>query len=498
VQTGLVGCSDIAAAPATAHPIKGCSERLTLTMVPADREGMTATVLHPVIDPGPAKPKVSILIVVGTRPEAIKLIPIILALRDSESFRPVVVTTGQHDLMVREVFKLAGIWADVTLWIGDTRSRLNERVASVMLRFEDFFHQWYHEVPDGKPTAEDVREGRYPAAVLVHGDTSSAFGAALAAFHLGVPVVHVEAGLRAGTGNMTPFPEELNRRLIARIACLHLAPTATNQENLVRENVPIKQIYVTGNSAIDALEWASGLNVPFVNPKVQEMFDSGRRLVLITAHRRESWGDGLQGIGEAIARLAATHPDVAFVLPLHPNPRVRSTLRPLLEKLPNVLLCEPVSYGEFARLLGRAHLVITDSGGIQEEAPALGKPVLVTRDVTERTEGVDAGTLALVGTDADRIVDVAGHLLTDRAAYTAMAEAPNPYGDGKAAERIVAALAYLHAGGAAPAPFGTSLDRRAVLAATGALTAGSVDVAAAEELTDPARAPVPLPVREAS
>jgi len=211
--------------------------------------------LHP---PAPrAAPKVSVLIVVGTRPEAIKLIPIILALRDSERFRPVVVTTGQHDLMVREVFKLAGIWADVPLWIGDTRSRLNERVASVMLRFEDFFHQWFHEVAAGEATAEDVREGRYPAAVLVHGDTSSAFGAALAAFHLGIPVVHVEAGLRAGTGNMTPFPEELNRRLIARIACLHLAPTATNQENLVRENVPIKQIYVTGNSAIDALQWAS-------------------------------------------------------------------------------------------------------------------------------------------------------------------------------------------------------------------------------------------------
>ena len=247
------------------------------------------------LEPVPAPPKVSILVVVGTRPEAIKLIPIILALRASERFRPIVVTTGQHDLMVREVFKLAGIWADVTLWIGDTRARLNERVASTMMRFEDFFHQWFHEVAPGDATPEDVRQGRFPAAVLVHGDTSSAFGAALASFHLGIPVVHVEAGLRAGTGNMTPFPEELNRRLIARIACLHLAPTATNQENLVRENVPIKQIYVTGNSAIDALHWASGLDVPFVTPAVQEMFDSGRRLVLVTAHRRESWGDGLQG-----------------------------------------------------------------------------------------------------------------------------------------------------------------------------------------------------------
>jgi UDP-N-acetylglucosamine 2-epimerase (non-hydrolysing) len=446
--------------------------------------------------PAPA-PKVSVLVVVGTRPEAIKLIPIILALKQSERFRPVVVTTGQHDLMVREVFKLAEIWADVTLWIGDTRSRLNERVASVMLRFEDFFHQWYYEIAAGEATAEDVREGRYPAAVLVHGDTSSAFGAALAAFHLGVPVVHVEAGLRAGTGNMTPFPEELNRRLIARIACLHLAPTATNQENLVREQVPIKQVYVTGNTAIDALRWASGRRVPFVNPKVQELFDSKRRLVLVTAHRRENWGDGLQGIGKAVARLAADHPDTSFVLPLHPNPRVRSTLRPLLGSLGNVLLCEPVSYGEFARLLERCHLVITDSGGIQEEAPALGKPVLVTREVTERVEGVDAGTLALVGTDPDRIVAAANRLLTDPRAYATMSEAQNPYGDGHASERIVAALEYLHAGGAAPAPFGSSLDRRAVLAATGVVDADDAELPSPIALPLRPR-PNPAPIREAS
>jgi UDP-N-acetylglucosamine 2-epimerase (non-hydrolysing) len=456
----------------------------SLTPVPDPFDAPAPTVASP-------SRKVSVLVVVGTRPEAIKLIPIILALRDSERFRPIVVTTGQHDLMVREVFKLAGVWADVNLWIGDTRARLNERVASVMLRFEDFFHQWFHEVQTGEATLEDVQQGRYPAAVLVHGDTSSAFGAALAAFHLGIPVVHVEAGLRAGTGNMTPFPEELNRRLIARIACLHLAPTATNQENLVRENVPIKQIYVTGNSAIDALHWASRLDVPFVNPGVQEMFDSGRRLVLVTAHRRESWGDGLQGIGEAVARLAKAHPEIGFVLPLHPNPRVRSTLRPLLEARPNVLLCEPVSYGEFARLLARCHLAITDSGGIQEEAPALGKPVLVTRDVTERSEGVDAGTLALVGTDPDRIFSVADTLLTDPIAYAAMADAPNPYGDGHAAGRIVAALEYLHACGAAPAPFGSSLDRRAVLAATG-MVAG--DIAELPVLP----LPEPLPMREAS
>jgi UDP-N-acetylglucosamine 2-epimerase (non-hydrolysing) len=452
--------------------------------------------LVPVLAPSPAPPKISVLIVVGTRPEAIKLIPIILALRQSDRFKPVVVTTGQHDLMVREIFKMAGIWADVTLWVGDTRARLNERVASVMLRFEDFFHQWFHEVVPGQATPADVIAGRFPAAVLVHGDTSSAFGAALAAFHMGVPVVHVEAGLRAGTGNMTPFPEELNRRLIARIACLHLAPTATNQENLVRENVPIKQIYVTGNSAIDALHWASGLDVPFVNPAVQQMFDSDRRIVLVTAHRRENWGDGLRGIGEAIARLAGDHPDIAFVLPLHPNPRVRSSLRPVLGSLSNVLLCEAVSYGEFARLLARCHLVITDSGGIQEEAPALGKPVLVTREITERVEGIDAGTLELVGTDPERIVSSARRLLTDPAAYAAMSEAQNPYGDGKSADRIVEALDYLLAGGTAPAPFGSSLDRRAVLAATAAVEANVI--ALPQDMPTPEQVPAAWDVREAS
>jgi UDP-N-acetylglucosamine 2-epimerase (non-hydrolysing) len=423
--------------------------------------------LVPVLAPSPAPPKISVLIVVGTRPEAIKLIPIILALRQSDRFKPVVVTTGQHDLMVREIFKMAGIWADVTLWVGDTRARLNERVASVMLRFEDFFHQWFHEVVPGQATPADVIAGRFPA-----------------------------AGLRAGTGNMTPFPEELNRRLIARIACLHLAPTATNQENLVRENVPIKQIYVTGNSAIDALHWASGLDVPFVNPAVQQMFDSDRRIVLVTAHRRENWGDGLRGIGEAIARLAGDHPDIAFVLPLHPNPRVRSSLRPVLGSLSNVLLCEAVSYGEFARLLARCHLVITDSGGIQEEAPALGKPVLVTREITERVEGIDAGTLELVGTDPERIVSSARRLLTDPAAYAAMSEAQNPYGDGKSADRIVEALDYLLAGGTAPAPFGSSLDRRAVLAATAAVEANVI--ALPQDMPTPEQVPAAWDVREAS
>ena len=305
------------------------------------------------LEPVPAPPKVSVLVVVGTRPEAIKLIPIILALRESERFRPIVVSTGQHDLMVREVFKLAGIWADVTLWSANPRAAERARgVGDAAVR-----GLLPPAVPRGRPRRarppEDVREGRFPAAVLVHGDTSSAFGAALAAFHLGIPVMHVEAGLRAGTGNMTPFPEELNRRLIARIACLHFAPTATNQENLVRENVPIKQIYVTGNSAIDALHWASSLDVPFVNPG--RAGDVRQRPAPRPRHRPSPRELGRRAARESARRSRGSPPTTRsrFVLPLHPNPRVRATLRPLLESLANVLLCEPVSYGEFARLLAR-------------------------------------------------------------------------------------------------------------------------------------------------
>ena len=241
----------------------------------------------------------------------------------------------------------------------------------------------------------------------MHGDTSSAFAAALAAFHLRIPVVHVEAGLRTGGLNLTPFPEELNRQLITCIAALHLAPTAKNEENLVRENVSADQVFVTGNTGIDALHWAAGLDVPIANPRVAELVAGDDRIVLVTAHRRENWGGGLAGIAEGVARVATSHPDVQFVLPMHPNPAVRGQLRPALEPLANVLLVEPLRYTSMAKLLARCDFVITDSGGLQEEAPSLDKPVLVARDSTERTEGVEAGTLLLVGTDPARIADEA-------------------------------------------------------------------------------------------
>jgi UDP-N-acetylglucosamine 2-epimerase (non-hydrolysing) len=319
-----------------------------------------------------------------------------------------------------------------------------------------------------RPTREAVLGGTFPGVVLVHGDTSSAFAAALAAFHLRIPVGHVEAGLRTGGYNFSPFPEELNRQLISCIAAIHFAPTADNEENLVRENIPANQIYVCGNTGIDALQWAAGLDVPFDDPRLADLVEGDARVVVVTAHRRENWGDGLHGIAEGIARLAGERPELRFVLPLHPNPRVRSDLRPALEPLENVLLTEPLRYTAMAKLLARCDLVISDSGGLQEEAPSLDKPVLVARDSTERTEGVDAGTLRMVGTDPDRIASEAARLLDDPVAYAEMANATNPYGDGRAAQRIVAQLDHMVTGVNPPEPFGSGYSRSAILKAVGA------------------------------
>ena len=411
-------------------------------------------------------PPITVPVVVGTRPEAIKLVPIIRALRECLSYRPVVVATGQHHRMVSEVFALAGISTDAQLWVGDAHAPLSERVASVMTRFDDFCRERFGAEGAEVATPSAIRDG-FPGAVIVHGDTSSAMAAALAAFHLRIPVLHVEAGLRVGRGHLTPFPEELNRQVISRIASLHFAPTPHNLENLVRENVSASRVFVTGNTGIDALQWASQLPARFDDDALQALVDSGRRLVVVTAHRRENWGEGLAGIAEGVRRLALAHPDVSFVVPLHPNPQVRERLRASLRESSNILLAEPLPYAQFARLLGRCHLIITDSGGIQEEAPALGKAVLVTRETTERVEGLEAGTLLLVGSDPAKIALEGSRLLTDPLAYERMARAPNPYGDGHAAERIVAALEHIVPGGPPPTPFGPGFDRLAVLRDTG-------------------------------
>lgn len=407
-------------------------------------------------------PPITVPVVVGTRPEAIKLVPIIRALRVCRSFRPVIVATGQHHRMVSEIFALAGISTDAQLWVGDLHAPLSERVASVMTRFDDFCRERFGAEGVEVATANAILEG-FPGAVIVHGDTSSAMAAALAAFHLRIPVLHVEAGLRVGRGHLTPFPEELNRQVISRIASLHFAPTPHNLENLVRENVSVSRVFVTGNTGIDALRWASQLPARFDDEALQALVDGDRRIVVVTAHRRENWGEGLAGIAEGVRRLALAHPDVSFVVPLHPNPQVRERLRASLRESSNILLAEPLPYAQFARLLGRCHLVITDSGGIQEEAPALGKAVLVTRETTERVEGLEAGTLLLVGSDPAKIALEGGRLLTDPLAYERMTLAPNPYGDGHAAERIVAALEHIVLDGPPPAPFGPGFDRLAVI-----------------------------------
>jgi UDP-N-acetylglucosamine 2-epimerase (non-hydrolysing) len=423
-----------------------------------------------------SEPKLQVPVVVGTRPEAIKLVSLILALRESENYNPIVVSTGQHNRMVEYIFELAGIKPDVTLCAGSRRANLNERVAAVMQRFEDFCVERFDIDPDVPPTREDVLAGRHPAAVLVHGDTSSAMAAALSSFHLRIPVMHVEAGLRTGGTNLIPFPEELNRQVISTIAAMHFAPTSANLGNLVRENVPVEQVFVTGNTGIDALQWSSAMEVEFANPELQALHDSDRRIVVITAHRRENWGDGLRGIAAGIARLADRHPEIGFVLPVHPNPRVREVLTERLQGLDNVLLTEPLGYATFARLLRRACIVITDSGGIQEEAPSLGKPVLVTRETTERTEGLAAGTLRLVGTDPQVIFDEATRLLQSDDAYREMSEAENPYGDGRAAERIVAALEHVLLGTNPPTQFGTGYSRTAVAIAAGMRSGRGVEV----------------------
>jgi UDP-N-acetylglucosamine 2-epimerase (non-hydrolysing) len=355
-----------------------------------------------------------------------------------------------------------------------------------MQRFEDFCVERFDIDADGTPTREDVIAGRHPALVMVHGDTSSAMAAALAAFHMRIPVMHVEAGLRTGGNNLMPFPEELNRQVISTIAAMHFAPTSENLGNLVRENVPVEQIFVTGNTGIDALHWSSQMKVNFANPDLQALVDSDRRIIVVTAHRRENWGDGLRGIAAGIKRLAERHPEVGFVLPVHPNPRVREVLIDGLQNLDNVLLTDPLGYATFSRLLGRAHLVITDSGGIQEEAPSLGKPVLVTRETTERTEGLAAGTLRLVGTNPQVIFDEANRLLENEAAYAEMAAAENPYGDGHAAQRIVAALEHLLLGTEPPTQFGTGYSRAAVAIAAGMRSGRDVEVEALRAAVDEA------------
>ncbi len=362
----------------------------------------------------------------GTRPEAIKLAPVILELRrHPKKWRPVVLVTAQHRRILDHTIELFDIRPDYDL--------------NIMQEGQSLFDVTVKTLRGVESVLDEVK----PAMVVVQGDTTTALAAALAAFYCRVPVGHVEAGLRT-RDKYAPFPEEMNRRLISSLADLHFAPTVWARDNLLREGVPRKTIRVTGNTVIDALRLVlqNQKGHDPIPTKGIGPFPPTQKLLLVTAHRRESFGPPLVRICRALKSLARRNPDVEIVYPVHPNPNVHVPVYRLLGRQKRIHLIEPVEYSAFARLLARSYLVLTDSGGIQEEAPALGKPVLVMRDKTERPEAIQAGTARLVGTDVNRIVSAAERLLSSPAAYRTMARAANPFGDGKAAGRIRAALSH--------------------------------------------------------
>ncbi len=371
--------------------------------------------------------KKKISVIFGTRPEAIKLAPVILALKADRTFDCQVCVTAQHRQMLDQVMDIFSIKADCDLDLMKPDQTLAGLTARAVEGLDRYLAM---EKPD---------------AVLVQGDTTTVFCGALAAFYQRIPVGHVEAGLR--TGNLySPWPEEANRVLTSRLARWHFAPTAVSRQNLLAENVPQETIYVTGNTVIDALFLAqerlrdADLSIEGLPEFLQPRTPPGQpRMVLITGHRRENFGAGFESICQAIAELARCYPQVHFVYPVHLNPRVREPVERLLGRLEsaNVHLVEPLDYLPFIGLMSRADIVLTDSGGVQEEAPSLGKPVLVMRDTTERPEAVEAGTVRLVGTALEKIVHGVSELLDSEASYKAMARAINPYGDGKSAQRIV-------------------------------------------------------------
>ncbi len=362
-----------------------------------------------------------ILVVFGTRPEAIKLFPVVRALEADPRFTPVVCVSAQHRQMLDQVLDIAGIVPDYDLNLMQPGQTLDGLTAALLTEL-------------GK-----VMDAVQPARVIVQGDTATAMAGALAAYYRKIPVDHVEAGLRSGN-IYHPWPEEVNRKIIGTIASLHFAPTDVAAGKLLAEQIDPARVHVTGNTVIDALHWVTGriaADRALASGLAQlETRFAGRRIIGVTSHRRENFGDGMANIAAAIRQIAA-RPDVAVIFPVHLNPNVRSVMNAALGGLDNVALIEPLDYPHFARLLSLAAIMLTDSGGVQEEAPALGKPVLVMRETTERPEGVTAGTARLVGTETHRIVTEIFNLLDDKAAYEAMARAHNPFGDGHSARRIV-------------------------------------------------------------
>lgn len=387
--------------------------------------------------PPPPAGRLPVVVAFGTRPEAIKMAPVLWALEESERLRPVVVVTGQHRDLLQQVLDLFGVRPDVNLDIMQAGQSLTDITCRVLQGMAG------------------VLEQLAPALVVIQGDTTSALAAALAAFYARVPVAHVEAGLRTRDPYL-PFPEEMNRRLIGRLAALHFAPTPSAVDNLLREGIDPGSIFLTGNTVIDSLLHVARKD-PLPPPDLPPEALRAGRLLLLTAHRRENWGAPLARIFTAVTEILSRFPDVGVVVSVHPNPRVARVAREMLGGRDRVWLVRPPDYAGMVALLKRACLVLTDSGGLQEEAPVLGRPVLVLREATERPEGIRAGIARLVGTDPQRIVREAARLLADPLAYRRRARAVNPYGDGRAGRRIVAAVEY-HLGfrSQPPEPFAPS------------------------------------------
>ena len=378
---------------------------------------------------------IKVMTVFGTRPEAIKMAPVVKELqKHADSIQTVVAVTAQHRQMLDQVLELFRITPDYDLDIMAKGQTLYDITTKSLLGLKD------------------VLAKEQPDLVLVHGDTTTTFAGALASYYQQIPVGHVEAGLRTGD-IYSPFPEEMNRKLTGAIAAIHFAPTSTARANLVRENIDPSQIYVTGNTVIDALMTTVAGDYDF-GDDLKDVDFHNHRVILLTTHRRENLGEPMRHIYKALRRIIEEIPDTEIVFPVHRNPLVRKVVEEELAGVDRIHLIDPMEYEPFANLMSLSSLVLTDSGGIQEEAPSLGKPVLVLRNTTERPEAVEAGTVRLIGTDKDVVYAETKRLLTDQAAYDAMSNAVNPYGDGKASQRIVQAILHAFAGEeAVPADF---------------------------------------------
>ncbi|KGP71973.1 non-hydrolyzing UDP-N-acetylglucosamine 2-epimerase [Pontibacillus yanchengensis] len=380
---------------------------------------------------------IKVMTIFGTRPEAIKMAPLVLELKKrSDQFEPIVTVTAQHREMLDQVLSIFGVEPDYDLNIMKSRQTLAQITTRAM---------------EG---LDEVMKETKPDMVLVHGDTTTTFAASLAAFYNQIPVGHVEAGLRTWN-KYSPFPEEMNRQLTGVMADLHFTPTNQSKQNLLDENKPEERIFVTGNTAIDALK--TTVKDDYTHDILKKAED--KRLVLVTAHRRENLGDKMRQMFSAIKRLVDTHEDVEVVYPVHLNPVVQETANEILGNDDRIHLIQPLDVIDFHNFASRSHLILTDSGGVQEEAPSLGVPVLVLRDTTERPEGIKAGTLKLAGTDEDNIFSMANEILSNDEAFESMSKASNPYGDGEASSRICEAIRYFYNHREErPAPFTTKDD----------------------------------------